>query len=338
MLKQPIFILGSHKSGTTLLRCLFDDHPELFAIPIESHFFQIIRYWIDYAFTKKHKPNSNISKKDFIQNSIGCIKYSNNDSNSKGDGLSLNIFDLDFFEKYLYLKTQPLDIPLKCLAQYFEVYAEAIYYSIYKQELNKEKRIVEKSVENAEFALDLIRLFPDAFFIHIIRNPYSNLISMKEFRMYNKKSRNYPWLGKDLNSLYNSYYYLYKNKRLIENYLVIKYEDLVTNPDLTMKNICQVTKINFMNTMLHPSYLGSPWKGNSSNNEKFQGISNSRINGWQQKIDPLIVQLINKHFIHILEDFNYEIIYENRKKNFLFPNKKEMPKEYIANRFLYLSS
>ena len=36
---SPIFILGCTKSGTTLLRNLFDGHPDLFIIPFETHFF-----------------------------------------------------------------------------------------------------------------------------------------------------------------------------------------------------------------------------------------------------------------------------------------------------------
>ena len=47
-MSRPIFLLGCHKSGTSLLRSLLDGHPDLFVIPIETHFFQATGHWTDY--------------------------------------------------------------------------------------------------------------------------------------------------------------------------------------------------------------------------------------------------------------------------------------------------
>ena len=334
MLNKPIFILGAHKSGTSLLRSLFDGHPELFTIPIEAHFFQLMRYWIDYAFIKKHQP-TNISQEVFIANAIDLIKYANSDSNPLGDCISKNVFNTDEFEKYISLHPSQLVATGNRVAYYFEIYVKAIYYSIYGKELDSKMSIVEKSVETAEFALDLQQMFPEALFIHIIRNPYANLISMKKFRMHNKKTQNHPWLGKDFRSLYNSYYFLYRNQRLIKNYLVVKYEDLVTEPESVIKDLCQFTQIKFNEQMLIPTYLGNKWQGNSSSSEKFQGISADKINQWKNNIDPLITQLINKYFTHILKDFDYQI--QTSQRSVFFPNKREFPAEYIANRFLWFA-
>lgn len=330
--QKPIFILGSHKSGTSLLRSLFDGHQQLFTTPIETHFFQLMKYWIDYAFTRKYVPQKNITKDDFIQSTIKCIKYANSETNPKADIISKNLFDIDCFEESIELETEQIQFPNNYCAEYFEAYIKSIYYSIYQEKLLK-IRIVEKSVENTEFALDLQQMFPDAYFVHIIRNPYANLISMKKFRMHNKKSKNHPWLGTDLRSLYNSYYFLYRNQRIIKNYLVVKYEDLVTNPEQTIRTICNFTEIDFSESMLSPTSLSSEWTGNSSSSQKFQGISSSHINDWQKEINALIIHLINKHFKNILRDFNYKIITSRIP---LLPCNREFPVEYLANRFLWL--
>lgn len=42
MLRKPIFIASIHKSGATHLRTILDGHPNIFAIPFESHFFQLV--------------------------------------------------------------------------------------------------------------------------------------------------------------------------------------------------------------------------------------------------------------------------------------------------------
>jgi len=39
-LKAPIFLLGSHKSETSLLRALLDGHKDLFVFPTETHLFK----------------------------------------------------------------------------------------------------------------------------------------------------------------------------------------------------------------------------------------------------------------------------------------------------------
>ncbi len=48
-LAQPISILGSHKSGSSLLRRLLDGHPTFFVIPTESYYFQFTGHWVDYG-------------------------------------------------------------------------------------------------------------------------------------------------------------------------------------------------------------------------------------------------------------------------------------------------
>ncbi len=45
---RPIFIFGCAKSGTKLMRNLFDWYAELFVVTFESHFFQNTGRGIDY--------------------------------------------------------------------------------------------------------------------------------------------------------------------------------------------------------------------------------------------------------------------------------------------------
>ena len=46
---DPIFLLGSHKSGTSLLRSLLDGHPDLDVLPREAHFFPTHGYASGYS-------------------------------------------------------------------------------------------------------------------------------------------------------------------------------------------------------------------------------------------------------------------------------------------------
>ncbi len=44
---DPVFILGSPRSGPTLLRSLFDGHPDLNVIPFETEYFLSIQHKAD---------------------------------------------------------------------------------------------------------------------------------------------------------------------------------------------------------------------------------------------------------------------------------------------------
>jgi protein-tyrosine sulfotransferase len=329
-MKQPIFILGTHKSGTSLLRSLFDGHPDLFAVPIEVHFFKRIEDWVTYPlmFTRPAK----ISIDKFIENTLQHIRYCNTVENPQTDGISKDIFDVPKFENYMRSNLAELSDLETNLASCFAIYMKAIYYSIYGTELEGTKRVVEKSVGLAEFALDLQQMFPDSVFIHIARNPYSNIVSMRKYRMNFTKNNFYPWLGYDYRSLYNSFYFLKRNQRLIRNYKVIRYEDLVTDPISTIKLICEFSNLPFLDSMLSPTYLQKDWQGNSTTAEQFKSISPSRLQGWQDDITPLEAKLINKHLKHVLDEFGYEL-FEPSGSVFV-PSPRELPRKYLANRFL----
>jgi len=155
------------------------------------------------------------------------------------------------------------------------------------------------------------------------------LVSIRKYRSKN----GYPILKPIVNSLYNSYYYLEKNKSIINNdYLVVKYEDLVQNPNPTIDGIIEFLGIKKEKILYHPTVKGNLWVGNSTSNEKFNRISSKRLDKWKEEITPLEVYIINKLFTYVLYKYNYSFL-ENR--NYFFPAKNEGLKSYIGNRLLY---
>lgn len=326
-MKKPIFILGAHKSGTSLLRSLFDAHSDVFAVPIEVHFFQHLRFWVDYSF-RKTSPEKH-SWEQFVNNTKNWIRQCNTSEDFQADSVARGLFDLKRFDDAIETGIAPTTSGYSAdLQGWLKAYINAIYYSLYGSELPEALRVAEKSVENAEFAADLQAMFPDAVFIHIIRNPYANLVSIRKY----KSSQRFPWLGHSYRALYNSCYYLYRNRRLMNNYHVIRYEDLVEQPKAAVEFLCCSVDLACTDSMLRPSYLGKPWGGNSTSRERFDGISSARVNAWKSEITPLEVELINRYLGHVVDDFGYQV-YTNKKSVFL-PVKMESLKEYIANRVL----
>ncbi|ACL71029.1 sulfotransferase family protein [Halothermothrix orenii] len=325
MNKNPIFILGAHKSGTSLLRSLFDGHSELFVIPIEAHFFQHNGYWVDYGIRRQYPEN--INEKQIINNYIEWIDKSNTTPGGFADSDTRGLWDITKFKEKIKQGTDYSNIKKS-----IENYIEAMYYSLYNEELPNDIRVVEKSVENAEFAIELKKIFPNAKFVHIIRNPYSNLVSIRKF----KSKRGYPFLKRIIASLYNSYYFLEKNQRIItKDYLVIKYEDLVTKPKKIINEISDFLDIAKEEILYKPTVQGQQWHGNSTTGKKFKTISSERLFKWKEEINPLEVRIINKKFKYIIDKYNYNFYENKNKKHLLYPAKQEGLKVYIANRILY---
>ena len=298
MNENPIFILGAHKSGTSLLRSLLDGHPDLFVVPFESHFFENYSYWIDNPI-RSNKPKE-LSADELEQAFSKAISFYNNKSNKYGDVILGRRIDTHRFGKYFQIRSEDN------IRKIFEQYYKAIYYSLYHQELSSELRLVEKSVENLEIVPELNALYSQARFVHIIRNPYANLVSLRNFRV--KSGGSYPLLSKITRAIYNSLYFAYKNNLAYDNLIVVRYEDLVTDPQAEMKKISKFLGLEYKESLLAPTSLGKPWGGNSVNDSSFRKVSRNRTDSWKKEISRLEIKFVNAYMEEVLEVFGYHLI------------------------------
>jgi hypothetical protein len=320
-LKEPIFIIGSHKSGSSLLRSLLDGHPDLYVVPTEIHYFQYTGHWVDYrlrhAWPKEMTPN------EVVASLIKLVHRKDSHQDPYADSILYGQFDLNMFEKTIRsrIARSPSDM--------FQLYVEAIYASLTGSKLPDDIRIVEKSVENAEFAISLRQMFPDCKFIHIVRNPYASLVAIRRA----KTRKAFPCLGDFILSLQNSFYYLFKNQDYLDNYLVVRYEDLLTATEEQMLTISDFLDLEFKGSLLTPTVLGKPWMGNSSSSQSFEKISVSPLNSWEKHITHLEMRLVNTFLEPILSKFGYTKL--NPKISKYVPLRQENPKTYIKNRSLF---
>ncbi len=333
-MKQPLFLLGAHKSGTTLLRSLFDGTDGYFAVPIESHFFEHLRWWTDYPMVRTKDAQGNkmnpdkVSQEQFITNVKYWIRRYNGSSDSQSDALPGGVLNEDLFDRRI---EQTCGNEVRDL---FENYMAAIYHCLHNAELPEDIVTVEKTVANTEFAVDLARLFPDAKFIHIIRNPYSNLVSIRNYVKKALGRGGFPSLIRPFRALYNSWFFMYRNRRFfnsVNTYSIVKYEELVSDPKATMKLLCTNLDLPFDESLLSPTYLSKPWHGNSTKIKKFEGITSSRLNTWQEEIEHVEIALINKYLSHVLREYGYEEV--GLSKSPYRPAQNELT-HYLENRFL----
>ena len=91
-LTAPIFILGSHKSGSSLLRSLLDGHPRLFVFPKEIHFFQYAGYWVDYRL-RAAKP-AQLSREQLIERLYEIVSGYNRSRDPYADSIIAGKFNM----------------------------------------------------------------------------------------------------------------------------------------------------------------------------------------------------------------------------------------------------
>ena len=223
-----IFILGSPKSGTTLLQSLFNGHSQLFVMPLELCFFQhkglpsIIYQHKRFQTIKDYSIIKDIE--NLKQKIITHKEFQNffDDEKETPRGISSQGFNKDIF--YSYINNKNFNSEAQLLYGIILGMAKACNF-IHDDNLSQLK-FIEKTPLQEEFASHLKNYFPNGKFIHILRNPYALFCSLRK-RFENLTGR-YPDLEQRvINIMKTSYYFMEKNRKLFDNYSIIKYEDIL---------------------------------------------------------------------------------------------------------------
>jgi hypothetical protein len=76
---------------------------------------------------------------------------------------------------------------------------------------------------------------------------------------------------------------LHKRLKELPNYRLVRYEDMVLNPDAEIREICKFLKIEFLPEMLTPKRYGSSFEKPGIVGE---GIEQASLERWRSSIHP----------------------------------------------------
>jgi hypothetical protein len=280
--KPVFFITGRERSGTTLLRFIFDAHPNVL-IPIEYHF-------VLFLYSKYHK-RINWEAKDileFYNDLLGLPKF--------------NLLNLDY-EK---LKHDLLSLENKANYSLLCKVVYANYISFFDK-----KQILaygDKAPFYSLYCKKLLNVFPDAKFIHIVRDPRDNALSMKntKFEAHIISSLVYRW------KYYNRKVYDLQ-KKFPKSFYILKYEDFVSDPNYYAKDICSFLNIPFEQAMLEFSdhkerFIETypKWIFSKAHSRLFKPITNEGIYRWKEKMPSADVKVSNFVAGKFTEKMGYE--------------------------------
>ena len=260
--EQPVFVSGLYRSGTTLLTLILDQSKELKMSYDTIHYLRFIH--------GKHSVNKNSVKHILDDINTRIIKRWN---------LKL---DLDEILNKIITKNSFNHATLYC----------EIMRSFLK--LSKEVRWGDKTNVCWESIPDFLKMFPRGKVIHIYRDPRDVLASYKKFT--NNPSNMYLDAVFASSAMFN-YLNLQENP---SNVFILKYEDLVSAPEIYVKNICNFLNLQFTNEMLMCRNFrqkdGNYFDSNSVFSGRRNTIDSNSVGIWKKELSNLeiyLTELIN---------------------------------------------
>ncbi|KGF72293.1 hypothetical protein DO97_10825 [Neosynechococcus sphagnicola sy1] len=299
-LDHPVLIAGHRRSGTTAFLNLLEGHPQLCTFPADSGFFY--GYFPPYdtdAYTVDQKLNRII---DFCYGNLREEVEKVNHENPDQPPLDFPFETLhqNFRQQALQSHLTPKSLLTAMIAAYWQTYGLPSAPIAW----------VEKTSSSEIYANYIFDWFPQARFLHVIRDPRDNYSSLKS-----GWAKNYQQRGEDPRQLIQSMIdrgrlgmelARYNQQRYGKaSYLVLKYEDLIQQPRQTMAEVAEFLGIEDHDSLLKPTVCGRSWRGNNFDGTVFHTLSDLNIGRWRDRITPEECQVIEYYFRDVMAYFEY---------------------------------
>ncbi len=272
---RPIFVVGCPRSGTTMLALMIHAHPRL-AMPPESRF--LTRTW-----RRRYDFGDLSTREQHEALADACVR-----NGSKVAEMGLN-------QKAVRAKI--LEGPPTLGSAFGIVFREFA-------ELHGKPRWGDKRPIYFQEVDVLLRLFPDAQFVHIVRDGRSNVASLKRM----------PWWPYDSVGSMATWslaeYCARRNARRLpaDTFHVMRYESLVADPRKELGELCDFLDEDFDEAMLEPHRVASVVPERKVWHESLKSsVNTSAVESWREGLEPWELGLMETVLRRKLKRHGYEI-------------------------------
>lgn len=269
---SPIFIFGSGRSGTSLLSRILNSHPRI-GIPFESHLYEKFLLRLRYYGDLSVESNRRALLQDMVDLLYNWSPRASIDRSLAG-----------MKENSLHGAIDSLIFDWCC-------------------QLGK-KRWGEKTPNHGYYWEEILRGFPNAKFVHIIRDGRDVAISWKQARFGPK---HYYVAAKR----WRDYLITMAEARksiLTANFFELRYEDLIRSPETTLRALCAYLGEEYYPEMLSFHKDTTPYPTDKRNLRNLsQPLMRHNINKWVYNMTPKEVFIFEAIAKEQLEQNGYPV-------------------------------
>ncbi|MET8049963.1 MULTISPECIES: sulfotransferase family protein [unclassified Streptosporangium] len=274
---RPIFILGCPRSGTTMLQLMLHAHPRV-AIPPETRF-MVSTYQRRLQFGDL---NDAEHRRELAEWVVDRRQTRFHELNLDRDEVLGQIVD------------GPPTLG-SALGIVLRAYATR----------HGKARWGDKRPSYFQYTDVLLRLFPDAQFVHLVRDGRDCVASLKEM----------PWYNGSVYSAVSAWaeaidFARHGAPRLPEgSYHELRYEDLTAEPEAHLRRLCEFLGEDFHPAMCDPAAVAGiavpvrkTWHART-----YGEVTTTRTGSWRERLDPGEVSLCESVLGDRLETYGYEL-------------------------------
>lgn len=295
-MKKKLFLCGPANCGTNLVKAILGVNEK---IHLESEPFLPIFQFLRTSIVKKEsKKNNNIKFDEPLFEYYFSKKKMKQMSRIQKSNLNIK-----FEEKKLLFLKKKIQNRMKDYVPHLIKDLNLISGKTYKEIFDNAIKLVDKNHYKKniqwigwmdswieEFFPIILKEYKNSKFILIIRDPRASVASYKNYFKKINKSNLAPltlsylrcWRKQVAFSEY------FKSKKHIKKrVMIVKYEEIVSNPKIITKKMCNFLKINYSKNMIDTSkFMGlgkntKKWKPNSNFKSAQKGIYKTSLNKWK---------------------------------------------------------
>ena len=251
---RPIFLAGRGRSGTSLLARLFDGHPEVWSAPGETLVFTEIA-------PRMRETGDRAAAAAALAQRFPAP------SRDVDAALTAAVAGLDLADPALPRRLLEIG-----MARWGRQHPPGPAVAF-----------LEKTPKNEDHLPALFAAFPTARVLYLLRDPRAVHVSNARSETYRMEPAfvAHQWL---------------KSVRRILAYVgredaasairVVRFEDLVADPEGTMRSLCAFLGLAWSDALLAPTVRGRPWEGNSYDPAKLtpDGVAARKADEWRDEI------------------------------------------------------
>ena len=281
LLESPVFVVGHRKSGTSLLLNLLDGHPQLAVLASESGYFT--------DFLPRHSRLDRAAQLDELHaqwihrlvNPAGFPPFW-----TLGRPWEAAADPYERFTRLLYglADRHPERDLLGLVAGAF---AGAL-------DLREARFWVEKTPGHEHHVDRILAAYPRARVVHVLRDPRAIAAALTRLDAASGYEPDLLGVSAGVRASFEA---AGANTRRLgeERYLVVRYEDLVSDPEAVMRRVAVFVGIDFAEALLTPTVGGAAATANSAWAERrVRGeIESSRLDKWREELDEPAVRVVS---------------------------------------------